>query len=225
MGPRSGADGVSLSPVRPPGPEEHRGAVPSVVGSRPPNTTHTTTQAPFWLCPRPRGPAGEGGPTVQPALVLQGKLRMGRARAPRTGAGSQLEGPCLRLGTGLPNCGDTDSEWTPVGGPRRGAPSRPGRPAHPAWEAGSLQCPPVGRTVTALKTYRNPGAPEIVPWLVWLSGLSAGLRATGHRRFDSWSSRVPGLRARCPVGGVEDSHTQMFLSLSFSLPSPLSRNK
>ena len=40
-----------------------------------------------------------------------------------------------------------------------------------------------------------------------------------------------GCRARSPVGGVQEaaaqcsSYTSMFLSLSFSLPSPLSKNK
>ena len=47
------------------------------------------------------------------------------------------------------------------------------------------------------------------------------------RRFDSQSGHIPGLQARLPVGGVRKrgNHTLMFLSLSFSLPSPLSKNK
>ena len=51
------------------------------------------------------------------------------------------------------------------------------------------------------------------------------------RWFYSQSGHMPGLRARSPVEGVWEaadwcfSHTSMFLSLSFSLPSPLSKNK
>ena len=49
--------------------------------------------------------------------------------------------------------------------------------------------------------------------------------------FNSWSGYMPGLQARSLVGCVQEatnwcfSHTSMFLSLSFSLPSPLSKNK
>ena len=51
------------------------------------------------------------------------------------------------------------------------------------------------------------------------------------RRFDSQSVHMPGLWARSPVRDVWEvidghfSHTSMFLSLSFSLSSPLSKNK
>ena len=47
----------------------------------------------------------------------------------------------------------------------------------------------------------------------------------GHQ-FDSQSGHMPGLRARSPVGGLQEAtmhHTLMFLSLSFSLLSPLSK--
>ena len=49
--------------------------------------------------------------------------------------------------------------------------------------------------------------------------------------FDSQSGHMPGLQARSPMGGAQEatdqcfSHTLMFLSLSFSLPPPLSKNK
>ena len=52
-----------------------------------------------------------------------------------------------------------------------------------------------------------------------------------RHRFNSQAGHMPGLRARYPVEGVLDityqciSHALMFLSLSFSLPSPLSKNK
>ena len=68
-----------------------------------------------------------------------------------------------------------------------------------------------------MKNYSN------LPWLVWLSGLSAGCELKGCW-FDSQSGHMPGLWARSPVGGhVRGNNTLMFLSLSFSLPS--SKNK
>ena len=48
-------------------------------------------------------------------------------------------------------------------------------------------------------------------------------------RFDSWSGYMSGLQARSPVGGVQEatnrcfSHTRMFFSFCFSLPSLLSK--
>ena len=62
-----------------------------------------------------------------------------------------------------------------------------------------------------------------MPWVVWLSGLSTGLRTKG------WLVRFP-VRAhvvgQVPSSGcARGSHTLMFLSLSFSLLSPLSKNK
>ena len=65
----------------------------------------------------------------------------------------------------------------------------------------------------------------MLPWLVWLSGLSAGLRTKrsllrfpvrAHAWVVSW---VPSR------GHLRDNHRLMFLSLSFSLPSFLSKNK
>ena len=63
-----------------------------------------------------------------------------------------------------------------------------------------------------------------MPWLVWLSGLSASLRAKGSLvwfpvRAHAWvAGQVPSW------GHVKGNHTLMFLSLSSSLPSPLSKN-
>ena len=70
------------------------------------------------------------------------------------------------------------------------------------------------------------------PWLVWLSGLSAGLRTACKLRgcrFYSQSGHMPVLWAKSPVGGVGEA-TDVSLSLvdvflSFSLPSPLSKYK
>ena len=42
---------------------------------------------------------------------------------------------------------------------------------------------------------------RILPWLVWLRGLTAGVRKKG-RQFDSQSRHMPGLWARSPVGGT-----------------------
>ena len=60
--------------------------------------------------------------------------------------------------------------------------------------------------------------------LVWLSGLSAGLHTRG------WLVRFP-VRAHAwvvgqvPSRGHARGNTLMFLSLFFSLPPPLSKNK
>ena len=64
-----------------------------------------------------------------------------------------------------------------------------------------------------------------MPWLVWLSGLSAGLRTKGLLvrflvRAHAWVvGQVPSR------GRTRGNHTLMFPSLSFYLPSPLSKNK
>ena len=60
---------------------------------------------------------------------------------------------------------------------------------------------------------------------MWLSGLSAGLRIKGSLvrflvRAHAWvAGQVPGR------GCMRDNHTLMFLSLSLSLSSSLSKNK
>ena len=64
-----------------------------------------------------------------------------------------------------------------------------------------------------------------MPWLVWLSGLSAGLGTKGLTarfpvRAHAWvAGQVPSL------GHARDKHTLMFLSLSFFFLSHLSKNK
>ena len=61
----------------------------------------------------------------------------------------------------------------------------------------------------------------IQPWLVWLSGLSAGLRTKGSPvqfpvRAHAWvAGQVPSR------GNMRGNHTLMFLFLSFSLPLSL----
>ena len=62
------------------------------------------------------------------------------------------------------------------------------------------------------------------PWLAWLSGLSAGLQTKGHQ-FNSQSGDMPGLWARSPVGGARERQPHIDVSLPFSLPSSLSKNK
>ena len=46
----------------------------------------------------------------------------------------------------------------------------------------------------------------ILPWLVWLSGLSAGLQTIGLL-VDSQSGHMPGLQTRSPVGGMWEATT------------------
>ena len=46
----------------------------------------------------------------------------------------------------------------------------------------------------------------MLPWMLWLSGLSTGLRTKGHW-FNSQSGHVPGLRARSPVGDTQEATT------------------
>ena len=71
---------------------------------------------------------------------------------------------------------------------------------------------------------------RVSPWLVWLSGLSQWIEPKGYQ-FNSQLGYMPGLWARPLVGGVQEttdprvSRTLMFLSLSFSLPSPLCKSK
>ena len=63
------------------------------------------------------------------------------------------------------------------------------------------------------------------PWLVQLSGLSVGLQTKGPLvqfpvRAHVWvEGQVPS------VGHTRGTHTLIFLSLSFSFPPPLSKNK
>ena len=64
-----------------------------------------------------------------------------------------------------------------------------------------------------------------LPWLVWLSGLSTSLRTEGSPvRFPIIPKQGTCLGSRSPVGG-RGNYTLMFLALSSSLPSPLSKNK
>ena len=66
---------------------------------------------------------------------------------------------------------------------------------------------------------------SILPWLVWLSALSTGLRTKRSLvqfpvRAHAWViGQVPGR------GRMRGNHTLMFLSLSFSPPSRLSKSK
>ena len=65
---------------------------------------------------------------------------------------------------------------------------------------------------------------DIQPWLVWLSGLSAGLQTKGSMvqfpvRAHAWV-----IGQVLNRGHERGNHTDVSL-LSFSLPSPLSKNK
>ena len=73
--------------------------------------------------------------------------------------------------------------------------------------------------------------PLFMPWLVWLSGLSASLQTEKGCWFNFLSRAHAWVWARSPVGGLQEAasecffHTLIFLSLSLSLPFPLSKNK
>ena len=79
------------------------------------------------------------------------------------------------------------------------------------------------RTHRAQNEERRSGGGE--SWLVWLSGLSIDLQTKGLGvqfpvRAHAWvEGQVPSR------GCTRSNHTLMFLSLSFSLPSSLSKNK
>ena len=66
---------------------------------------------------------------------------------------------------------------------------------------------------------------QILPWLVWLSGLSAGLRT--KRLLVRFPVRAHAwVVGQIPSRGYSRSnHTLMLPSFSFSLPSPLFKNK
>ena len=85
------------------------------------------------------------------------------------------------------------------------------------------------RMQTAAATVKNsmefPQKITSRAWLVWLTGLNTKLQTKQSLvlfpvRAHAWvAGQVP-----CR-GSVRSNHTLMFLSLSFSLPSPLSKNK
>ena len=64
-----------------------------------------------------------------------------------------------------------------------------------------------------------------IPWLVWLTGLSASLQIKGSPvRFPVWA-HAGAMGQVLTWGRVRGNHTLMFLSLSFSLLSLRSKNK
>ena len=77
--------------------------------------------------------------------------------------------------------------------------------------------------------YLNNNTKKVKPWLVWLSGLSTGLQTKGLPvqipvRVHAW------VVGQVPSRGTWKATTPWYfspslLSLSFSLPSPLSKNK
>ena len=60
------------------------------------------------------------------------------------------------------------------------------------------------------------------PYLVRLRGLGADPPSEGHQ-FEFWSGHRPRLWVWSPVGVHRRGNQSMFLCLSFSLPSPLSK--
>ena len=61
-------------------------------------------------------------------------------------------------------------------------------------------------------------------WTVWLSRLGVIPQNEGLQ-CDSQSGHMPGLQVRSPVRALMKGNQSMFLSLSFSLPTPLPKNK
>ena len=76
------------------------------------------------------------------------------------------------------------------------------------------------------KTSNHSLKSEDQPWLVWLSGLSAGLWTKGWG-FDSQWGHMPGLQARSPVGDTWETiiHWCFSPSLCPSVPFCLKTNK
>ena len=68
-----------------------------------------------------------------------------------------------------------------------------------------------------LESFFSPGWCSSVDWV-------PACKPKGHQ-FYSWSGHMPGLQARSPVEGVWEATTHWCISLSFSFPSPLSKNK
>ena len=74
----------------------------------------------------------------------------------------------------------------------------------------------VVKAIAHLKMHPSPGWCGSVDW-------APACEQKGHQ-FDSQSGHMPGLQARSPVGGAREApHADV--SLPFSLPSPLSKNK
>ena len=64
-----------------------------------------------------------------------------------------------------------------------------------------------------------------VPWLVWLRGLTASLRTEGSQVRSAGGAHALAVGQAPSRGPLRGNYTWMFLSLSFSLSSPLSKNK
>ena len=89
------------------------------------------------------------------------------------------------------------------------------------WRSDQTLEPWFSNVVGHITSCGNPHV--LMPWLVWLSGFGAGLWTKGSLvqfpvRAHVWAvDQVPSR------GRVRGNHTLMFLSLSFSLHSPLSK--
>ena len=83
---------------------------------------------------------------------------------------------------------------------------------------------------TSLKHLKNGKYKSIIFCPGWCGSVNRvpACEPEGHQ-FNSQSGHMPGLQTTSPVGGVQEttdqciSGTSMFLSLSFSFPSPLSQ--
>ena len=66
---------------------------------------------------------------------------------------------------------------------------------------------------------------KVEPWLMWLSGLTAGLQTIGFLVLFPVQAHAWVAGQVSSGGCMRGNRTLMFLSLSFSLLSPLSKNK
>ena len=174
--------------------------------------------------PQPRNPAHTPGakdappprsrhPTSGPALLCAPGGRPGQGLPPSAGARG-ARGQATHPHKGLsPSLTRADGGWGP------GQPPQPLPGTEGLGSQTDLLQSPCPLEIPPFKI-------KVLPWVVWFSGLSASLRTKGS------PVRIPvGTHAwvagRVPMGGgnVRGNHMLMFFSLSFSLPSPLSKNK
>ena len=143
--------------------------------------------------------------------------------------------PCNGTGSACPSPENPARDWGPHTCPRQSTKATK-TGASGNWHAKHCSIPrgtskqPVPKTnYHGLEQISDPREnsehkdPLVQPWLVWLSGLSAGLRTKGLQ-FNSQSEHMPGLHARSPVEGTGEATPHCCFSPSLSLPFS-SKNK
>ena len=134
-------------------------------------------------------------------------------REPTTNVGGRKElriaKSCCKVGRGQQNCDDTWKNY-------------PMKALHEGVKGTNIHWAKLLNTVLVNDTDFSATILKGQPWVVWLSGLSAGLGSKGSQvwfpvRGHAW------IVDRAPSGGhMRGNHTLMFLFLP---PSPLSKNK